>query len=1493
MALAAKAAEPDSNEALLGALLGEKAAAARPALDRELVGSRPWSVEEARPLLEAIAAVDTKRGESAFARAAEKELALGHEAQACALLERAGEAGRSLLARIRAPSIEVTGEAVRARNGAALARPFELEPFLDDLALAFRASDEPLDAPRLAAGHVTGEPVPLASASGPALLLETSPEGARAVLVRGVSLRVEQHERGLSLVAWESASGAPLAGSALVVLGASELRDGRPRRFSSLAALPLDPDGAALAPVDARFSEALVLVRTDDGRGAWQRLPLPPSARDERPRLLVHWERALVRPGETLRAIVLARRKTGADLVPLLAGERIEVVLLDSSDKELARKELAVDRFGAATFEAPAARGALHLEARIEGEPARIEGSPVLVAEPRAGTLELSLGAPAWVEPGEPLHVAVSARDPLGAPVLGRVRWRLVAGTVSEGTIATDGSGNATLELPAVPGDARLDAFLDDATGREAAASARIAASAGSPRLVVETERSIVGVNEEASFLVDARGLEGGLDDVKGAEFLARPGGAAQTRADLATKDGRTRAALRLPAPGPWDIALVATPSHALLHAFAVDMASGAGATDALDLELAAEKPSFFRGDLARFLVRAPAGTRVLLLARDERGLLRADFPRFVSPGVFSLQLDATWAPGFELEAVATIRGKLETARVRASVAPLGCPLEVEVKPDKARYKPEEKALVRLHVQETDSLPARGGVVFLSLEEEDAARAALRASETEEADLLLARRHEAAPAPPTGFVVLGTDDGGNAQAQLAIPRQGRWRVRALAVASDGKVATGEAVLAARARVGLDLGAPEEASVGDTVELVLVARNEGEKPHEVDFTLASSAAGVLALEGEAKRRLAIPAHGEATLRVRAVAKKPGRARIDGKIAGDGEDQTVSASVLVTGPRFGWLGVSTAAVGSDATAAAGSVTLVVPPGGTALLVRVDTPASVLGDIVSELVRPGPGAEPALAFVPALLARRALDARGMKWEEVAKRVGVDRIQELVAGEAGKGPRDPRRSPLFVKPRLDALVKEGLEDLEARFTPAGWSWRPGGPADLEETATAVEALALARELGALPAPELLDRGCAALEKLADAPVAPSADAARSSPRVPLATERAHAALALVLAGKAALLDKLEPGEHDREPALLLAIARLRARKDAPGVRERASLLLAGAQPSSDPAATLARELELATLLDGGAGGAPGGGGGGGGRARVRAAPPRGPRGCPRERRARPGARRVRPRRRGAAARGERVREGPRQARAPRGRSAPGRGGDRQRRRRSDRDGRRLARREGRGPDHARRARLRAVGRRRAAARAPLRAARAGLGPRARRGLARRPLRAGAVPGGRPRPGRSHGARFASRGAVRRRGAAPGRLRAHLGHGRADALGSGRRPFLLRRARARRPRGHAPPPGASFGRRAGSRSARLERAAARSVGSRRARDASRRRLSATPRDPSGRRLLLTPAQGPKDAPPKEINAEAQRRPAETRRGPLGDPLRLLFAPLR
>ncbi|HZU98454.1 MAG TPA: hypothetical protein VFF73_17235, partial [Planctomycetota bacterium] len=427
-AAAAAANEIDTREAVLDGLLGGAPATtgAPSSFEDEPIAPLSWSLEAARPLLEEVAALDTARGERAFARAAEKEAALGHEEAALGLLARAGEAGKPLVERLRSPKLEVEGETVRAWNGEALARPFDLEDALDDLALAFRTGEGPADLPAAALGHVHGEPAPIASLSASALAVETRPAGARAVLVRGgITVHSERAERGLLVAAWDARTGAPVAGNALVILAADEIRDGKPRRFSQAAAFPLDEEGLAIAPADDRFARALVVVKSDDGRAGHAILALERPPRDLLAHVLVRWERALVRPGEVARALLIVRRRVGQDLVPLRPGERCEAVLVDAAGKELARKDLAVDRLGGAVFEAPAGRGLLRIEARVDGEPARVEGPPLLVAEPRQGTVELGLRAPGFVDAGKPFAVRVEARDALGAPLVGRVRWRL------------------------------------------------------------------------------------------------------------------------------------------------------------------------------------------------------------------------------------------------------------------------------------------------------------------------------------------------------------------------------------------------------------------------------------------------------------------------------------------------------------------------------------------------------------------------------------------------------------------------------------------------------------------------------------------------------------------------------------------------------------------------------------------------------------------------------------------------------------------------------------------------------------------------------------------------------------------------------------------------------------------------------------------------------------------------------------------------------------
>src|SRR5581483_11667792 len=146
--------------------------------------------------------------------------------------------------------------------------------------------------------------------------------------------------------------------------------------------------------------EALVVVKHEDGRAAWRAVPLRERPRDERPRVTVHWERLLVRPGEPARAALVCVRAHEGELAPVREGESVAAVLVDEQGRELARRDLATDRHGVARFEAPAAKGAQRLQVRLGGELARVDGPALLAGEPRAASAELLLHAPRFAAPG-------------------------------------------------------------------------------------------------------------------------------------------------------------------------------------------------------------------------------------------------------------------------------------------------------------------------------------------------------------------------------------------------------------------------------------------------------------------------------------------------------------------------------------------------------------------------------------------------------------------------------------------------------------------------------------------------------------------------------------------------------------------------------------------------------------------------------------------------------------------------------------------------------------------------------------------------------------------------------------------------------------------------------------------------------------------------------------------------------------------------------------
>jgi hypothetical protein len=1120
---------------------------------------------------------------------------------------------------------------------AVVARPIALDVALDDALLALRTErDGSLDLASLAAagrleGAVNGPEIALLTTrvvpsahgetlsvslpEGNALVVEARGAGAstRMLLLRPrVVLLATRHEDGVALALCLASTGAPAPGRITLVQVADDVRGGKPVHFAASSGVPTDESGLAFAPLDARFSRVYAVAHADEGGVAWLAEPLeaPPRSSPERPLVAAFFERALLRKGEIARARVLVRRarteRGRRVLVHPGAGEKVQVLLVDAREKALAEREVTLDADGSAGFEAPLPpgfEGRVRLRARVEGEPALTESGECIVAEPGSASLEAELVGPTWAPPGAPVRFELHAHDPAGSPVaFARVDWRasfepaweaerepggrllavtppaLFAPPALFDAVATDASGTAAIALPAFSGEGRLvlRALVRDVTGREGVARAVAALAPSIPRLQVEWDRRFLAAGDDFALDVTARGLDGRpLEVVKGTLEVTGPGGARVSSSEIATnKEGRVRGTVKLAGSGVYEVAFVGSgsPARGGTEVFVLGR-DGALASHRERLALVPERDRYTPGETARFLVTAPeawADAHAVVSARDDRGLVRAGFPRAVplAKGVALIEvpLDAGWAPGLELEVVCPREGALERASARVHVG-LVEDLDVEVTADKPLYKPGEKPVVRVRVHGVDGLPRRGASVALSLEDADVVEAALGLAPGEAP--LLPRRH-AAPLPPPGFIALGTDDNGIAQTTLTLPdAPGRTCVRARVLARDGRFGADSHVLVARRRLALDAGFPAAVELGDELVATVSVRNDGEKPATATLSLASAATDVLALEGEASRRFDVPPHGLATLHVRVRPKKAGHAKLEAKLASPGEDETLSVTLTVSAPTLVPVSAATATVGSD-TAPVDSVDLVAPIASSVLL-RVESPAAVLGDLVSELA----AGDPAVAFVPALLARRALES--VAFEAIAKRHGVDPAQLLAPGETGKLPRDPRRNPIFSKVRVGLLAEEGQAALAARLTPGGWSWRAGGEADLEATSAALEALARAKEAGAPVAPELLAKGAAALAVLLE-------KAGGSS-----GLARAEAALALVRAGHAAPLDKIAAGlgADAREGRVVLALAAVLAAgtgPDAPRAREAASGVLREGRATS--AAGAARDLELHLLL-------------------------------------------------------------------------------------------------------------------------------------------------------------------------------------------------------------------------------------------------------------------------------------------------------------------
>lgn len=1053
----------------------------------------------------------------------------------------------------------------------------------------------------------------------------------------------------------DPSTGEPVPAAIDAVELAHELRGTRSRRFARSAGAVTDPQGTATLERDPRFPWLFLRARSRAGVAFALLGPAPAAPAPSAHVAHLHWERSLLRPGEPARARLALRdvapERRGRGEVPRTPGKEEHVaVTLEDEAGHAVEKDLVLDHAGVALLEVPLpadARGELHARARFRGEPVPVVAlEPARVAVPREASLRLELAGPTHAAVGSTATFAVHARDPWGAPIVqATVRARVVSERgelLARETVATDDSGTVTLawvargtegervtvEASAVEGAAGPHA-------REGAASASLSLGAAGPHVALWADRRFANAGEEVSLVLDARGPGGRRVEARGLVVVRDSRGATVAEPVLEAKEGRGFVRVKLPAPGAYDVAFVSSeaasreapgdPGEPTVRATARVHALGAGGELAplgpgTRLTVEVEHASYAPLETARFLVRGPEGSHALLVARDAGGLARAGFPRAVELGkgaaIVPVELDASWVAGGEVEALALEGGTLARASARVHVrGPVETP-QLEVSVEKPQYKPNERAVVRVHVEARDALPFRRATVELSLEDEAAALAAERArrvsGERESprplggsaglapaaraparvvagafvldappapSELPLVLAPDAAPAQaPAGFLVVETNENGDAQAQVPLPNApGKWRVRARVLSQEGGApVAGSVLVATRKRLSLDVGAPERLAAGETVHVALVVANSGEKAVDAKVSLAATPAGVVVLEGDASPTLSVPAQGSARVLVTVRAQRAGRVKLEAKLAAPGEDESLARAVVVAAPAREPGDAAVALLGSEVAATAtGSL---VAPVGSHVLVRVASPAATLGDLVASLT--APGEDPARALAPTLLAHRALTTQGEAWEAVAKRVGVSPDEVLARGESGKSPRDPRRSPLFSKARLETLTRDALASLAERESDGGVAFCPGARPDVETTAAALETLVLAKDAGAPVEPERVAKVAAALGKLLGSPelVAQVGSESASLPR-------ARAAHGLALAGRPVLVEAAPPGSEAEVLHVVAMLVRAKAgEKSLPDPAERARALLALDVPS-EPGA-LARRIELALAL-------------------------------------------------------------------------------------------------------------------------------------------------------------------------------------------------------------------------------------------------------------------------------------------------------------------
>jgi uncharacterized protein YfaS (alpha-2-macroglobulin family) len=895
---------------------------------------------------------------------------------------------------------------------------------------------------------------------------------------------------------------------------------GQPVQGCSVAAIA-DQVTLGAATTDARGLAAITLgdVTADDlitvGRCGEQAVASTPPTyglqSNERRELVAHvfTDRPIYRPGHTVKAKAILRWRTGTALEPF-DQPTVEIAISDRTGRVIHRVRRDVDAFGAIdtelTLPAGAALGIYTVDV-TSGE-AKASGS-FDVQEYRKPEFEVNVTpAVALARQGQTVDVIVSARYYFGQPVRNaEVRLVVQAGPYysplrwvdndseedGEGgyfyggdeldtlTGRLDPQGQARFKVTLPESDTgsdlqvRFEARIRDASDLEVTGAGLMIGTWGDYLLAARATPSVARPGTPIDLRVRAVDYRGtGVAGIAVAVQLVRSewdSSAQQQRREVVSSSTTTTGA---DGRAAWQTRAPSSPGSYLLEARAMSGTRAVtdnayvwvpGATEETyssggeSIELVTDKSTYMPGDTARVAVRGAAPTTPVLVTKEARTLTWYDLRQASPEGTFEvpvtdLDLGDTWVNLLYLE-----NDKVYYAEKKLRVPATSRAVKIEVKADKAIYRPGEPGVYALRTLDAAGNPVQAQVALGVVDEavygvrKDTTPDPLRVFYRTEYSrvstdysrqyyfmgysgtlrLKLAQRRRPlsladfkgdTPERPqvrknfpdaiywSPSVVTGPD--GTATVKVDYPDSlTTWRLTARAVTRETQVGMAVARTITTRDLLLRLVAPRFLTERDEVRVPAIVHNYTEGG-ALPVTVAVTGAG-LESQGAAPAALAVPTGGEARTEWAFAANAPGSATLTGTVtaAAASDAMAVTIPVLPFGARRD-AGIS----GSTAPGSSRTVELAIPdasnPNARSVVVSLmpSMAGSLLGALDDLINYPyGCTEQTVSSFVPNLLVMRTLDqlklapTERMTMLDRVSRAGLARLLRLQHENGGWG--------------------------------------------------------------------------------------------------------------------------------------------------------------------------------------------------------------------------------------------------------------------------------------------------------------------------------------------------------------------------------------------------------------------------------------------------------------------------------------------------------